>query len=73
MKLILSLVAVLTVLAPISSVARVSHHHGQNSDRSSANAYYTARSGHRVHRPIKAANTPRGASTQCRDNSWSFS
>ncbi|MDB5715212.1 MAG: hypothetical protein JWO15_2609 [Sphingomonadales bacterium] len=74
MKFILSLVAAFTLLAPISSVARETRHHQvQTSDQSPGNEYYTARSGHRVHRPMKAANAPRGASAQCRDNSWSFS
>ncbi|WP_443024595.1 DUF3761 domain-containing protein [Sphingomonas sp. ERG5] len=40
---------------------------------SSSDEYYTARSGNRVHRPIRAARAPAGASAQCRDGSWSFS
>jgi hypothetical protein len=74
MRLILSLVAAFTLLAPISSVARETRHHqAQTSEQTSGNEYYTARSGHRVHRPMKATSAPRGASAQCRDNSWSFS
>ena len=44
---------------------------GYRADTSSQ--YYTARSGHRVHRPMQAARIPAGASAQCRDGSWSFS
>lgn len=35
--------------------------------------YYTAVSGHRVHRPVQASQAPAGASAQCRDQTWSFS
>jgi hypothetical protein len=42
-------------------------HHSGSSD------YYTAHSGHRVHRPVRASQAPAGASAQCRDSSWSFS
>lgn len=35
--------------------------------------YYTAVSGHRVHRPVQANRPPAGASAQCRDGSYSFS
>jgi hypothetical protein len=34
---------------------------------------YTNVSGHHVHRPVYAAQAPRGASAQCRDGSYSFS
>lgn len=47
--------------------ARVEHVATSPSD------YYTAASGHRVHRPIVADRPPAGASAQCRDRSWSFS
>jgi hypothetical protein len=74
MKFLLSLVAALTMLAPISGIARETRYHQvQTSEQPSKNEYYTASSGHRVHRPVKATSAPRGASAQCRDNSWSFS
>lgn len=38
-----------------------------------SNGYYTAKSGNRVSRPVRAPNPPAGASAQCRDGSWSFS
>nr|WP_299857944.1 DUF3761 domain-containing protein [Sphingomonas bacterium] len=45
----------------------VVHGYGGSSD------YYTAVSGHRVHRPVQASQAPAGASAQCRDRTWSFS
>jgi len=62
-------VATLNVVAP-NAYARSSYHHSQ-SDNSSD--YYTAKSGHRVHRPVKADRPPAGASARCRDGSYSFS
>ncbi|WP_425542399.1 DUF3761 domain-containing protein [Sphingomonas oligophenolica] len=53
--------------------ARHRTYHGYSSSRSSSSDYYTAHSGHRVHRPVQASHAPAGASAQCRDQSWSFS
>jgi len=39
----------------------------------SSRDYYTAASGHRVHRPVMASHAPRGASAHCSDGSYSFS
>ena len=50
---------------------RTYHHYATHS--SSSSDYYTAHSGHRVHRPVQASHAPAGASAQCRDQSWSFS
>jgi hypothetical protein len=36
-------------------------------------AYYTNVSGHRVHRPVQAAERPAGATARCADGSYSFS
>lgn len=36
-------------------------------------AYYTNVSGHRVHRPIQAAQRPPGATARCADGAYSFS
>jgi hypothetical protein len=59
----------------VSGTANARHHtrHTYSSDSSSSSDYYTARSGHRVHRPVQASHAPQGASAQCRDRSWSFS
>jgi hypothetical protein len=35
--------------------------------------YYKNVSGHCVHRPVKAAKAPAGATAKCRDGSYSFS
>jgi hypothetical protein len=35
--------------------------------------YYTNVSGHRVHRPVQAAQRPSGATARCADGSYSFS
>lgn len=39
----------------------------------SQSEYYTATSGHHVHRPVQANRPPVGASAQCGDRSYSFS
>jgi hypothetical protein len=59
------------VLALAATAEARSHHPPTAS--SSDDAYYTNVSGHRVHRPIRAAARPSGASAQCRDGSYSFS
>jgi len=56
-------------LAP-SATARSYYHRSQ---AESSYEYYTAKSGHRVHRPVKADRPPVGASARCRDGSYSFS
>jgi hypothetical protein len=38
-----------------------------------SSAYYQARSGHSVHRPMHAESRPDGATARCRDGTWSFS
>jgi hypothetical protein len=56
--------------------AEARHHpryHSQGSGGSTTGDYYTARSGHQVHRPVQASRAPAGASAQCRDSTWSFS
>ena len=67
---------------PAAVEARYHHHHGQQLFRhprdlagpgGEGEDYYTATSGHRVHRPVRAASAPVGASARCRDDSWSFS
>jgi hypothetical protein len=40
---------------------------------SNRSAYYTNRSGHRVHGPVQSATVPAGAIAQCADGSYSFS
>ncbi len=70
--LMLGAVAALTLSgAPSDARRHYSYHHSHSYGGSSE--YYTAVSGHRVHRPIDARSVPRGASAQCGDGSWSFS
>ncbi|WP_209610260.1 DUF3761 domain-containing protein [Sphingomonas echinoides] len=70
---LLAIVAALSV--PASVDARRTHHHHHHSATSvgSGDDYYTARNGHRVHRPMHSRRAPSGASARCRDGSWSFS
>jgi hypothetical protein len=68
---ILFAAAAATVTAAPSDARR--HYHQHYSTHSGSSEYYTARSGHRVHRPMEAHSAPRGASAQCRDHTWSFS
>jgi len=56
-------------LAPTAN-ARSDYHGSQSYG---ADDYYTAKSGHRVHRPVKADRPPAGATARCRDGSYSFS
>ena len=72
MKFWLTALAVTLVIAPSISDAR-HYRHAYRTIHSSASEYYTARSGHRVHRPMQAYRAPAGASAQCGDGSWSFS
>ncbi|WP_371425116.1 DUF3761 domain-containing protein [Tardiphaga sp.] len=53
--------------------ARENRHHHHVVTSGYGEDYYTARSGHRVHRPMQASRAPAGASAQCADRSWSFS
>ena len=68
--------AIGVVAAPQSGLARFHHHpifrraHGTGGN---GDEYYTATSGHRVHREVRASNAPTGATARCRDDSWSFS
>uniref|UniRef100_UPI003412A53B DUF3761 domain-containing protein n=1 Tax=Sphingomonas bacterium TaxID=1895847 RepID=UPI003412A53B len=59
----------------IGTAADARHHPRHHSSRSSSSGseYYTAHSGNRVHRPVRASRAPSGASARCRDGSWSFS
>ena len=52
------------------SYSHRSYHH---SAPHSTSAYYQARSGHSVHRPMHADSRPDGATARCRDGTWSFS
>ncbi len=71
---LLALALACTIVA--SSAAEARHHpryHSQGSGSATSSDYYTARSGHEVHRPVHALRAPAGASAQCRDSTWSFS
>ncbi|MGJ3648198.1 DUF3761 domain-containing protein [Sphingomonas sp. GlSt437] len=62
------------LLAPAAAEARhYSHHHAAYGRYDASGSYYTARSGHRVHRPVFSRAVPAGASARCRDGTWSFS
>jgi hypothetical protein len=76
----LALTLVVQPFAPV--LARYHHHHAYyHSYRHHAlsppsaygGGYYTAVSGHQVHRPIQVSSRPAGATARCRDSSWSFS
>ncbi len=68
------MIAVVGLAGSQPAAARHTRHsyHGYSAGGGS-DAYYTARSGHRVHRPTVANSAPAGASAHCRDGSWSFS
>lgn len=72
-KLLLMAIAAMSLLgAGADARAYHSHsHHNYGGSRSSD--YYTAASGDRVHRPVRASQTPAGASARCSDGSYSFS
>jgi len=53
--------------------AKTYHRHSYSYSPGSSSDYYTAASGHRVHRPVRAARAPAGASARCADGSYSFS
>lgn len=71
MKFLFAALALVALAAPATSDAR--QHHRYSYRYGGSSEYYTARSGHRVHRPMQAARAPAGASAKCRDGSWSFS
>lgn len=62
--------AAVVAAAPADARRHYYHHYATHVGSSD---YYTARSGHHVHRPMQSRVAPRGASAQCRDHSWSFS
>ncbi|MDB5579059.1 MAG: hypothetical protein JWR80_4235 [Bradyrhizobium sp.] len=68
---------ILLSLATLSAPSDARRHYHRTSptltNTASSSDYYTAVSGHRVHRPVSAHSAPAGASAQCRDSSWSFS
>lgn len=57
----------LAALAIAATAHAQSRHHGYSP------GYYTATSGDRVHRPMRAERQPAGATAKCRDGTWSFS
>lgn len=69
---ILAAALAVAITSPASVDARVSHRFTQSQSATSGE-YYTAASGHRVHRPVRAPAAPAGASARCADGSWSFS
>lgn len=69
-RLILGL-ALAAMVGGVPAEARRSHYYV--SPQSGTDDYYTAHSGHRVHRPVQASAAPAGASARCRDGAWSFS
>lgn len=75
MRLALLLSAAMLIM-PSAALARphhtYAHHHGYR-PTGYGDDYYTAVSGHRVHRPEHANGRPGGATARCRDHSWSFS
>ena len=71
MRLLFAALALFALTTPVTSNARQHYRYSYRS--TGLYEYYTARSGHRVHRPMQAARAPVGASAKCRDGSWSFS
>ena len=72
--ILLGAVAALAATAAPSDARRhYYHHYASRSYSGSGSDYYTARSGHRVHRPMQSRSAPQGASARCGDGSWSFS
>ena len=68
MKWLFAALALAAVAIPATSEAR-QHRYSY----SASSGYYTAKSGDRVRRPVRAARAPARASAQCRDGTWSFS
>jgi hypothetical protein len=71
MKWFFAALALIAAAAPTISEAQ--HHRSSHRSYGESSGYYTAKSGHRVKRPVQAVRAPAGASAQCRDGSWSFS
>jgi len=69
MRLWILVAAAVATLTAAPSDARRHYYHHYSSTHSDSSDYYTARSGHRVHRPMQSRSAPRGASAQCRDGS----
>ena len=71
-----SVVAIGLFTTPQAASARWHHHHLFGHAATSGgygDQYYTATSGHRVHREVRSSSAPSGATARCRDSSWSFS
>lgn len=69
-KLVLAVALIANVLPSVADAR--SRHHPSYSYFDSQD-YYTAASGDRVHRPVRASSAPAGPSAKCRDGSYSFS
>ena len=69
------MVAIGLFTTPQAAPARWHHHHlfSHAASSGSGDDYYTAASGHRVHREVRSSSAPSGATARCRDSSWSFS
>lgn len=79
MKTLLSLLLALAFAGAQPAFARSVHHHypshrvqGTNNLVTEGDSY-TNVDGARVHRPVRSASKPAGATAQCRDGSYSFS
>ena len=79
---LLAMVGLVLVGSTIPDPAEArSHHHAHHSHHARTfggsggygEDYYTAASGHRVHRPVHSAGAPSGATARCGDTTWSFS
>lgn len=73
LRTIAALMLASSVLVGSAADAREHPRYHRSTSSESGSEYYTARSGHRVHRPVQASRAPSGASAKCRDGSWSFS
>lgn len=74
MRKILLVAMAALAFAGTSGSARSYHHRSHYSHSAYGSSdYYTAASGHRVHRPVYASRAPAGASARCSDGSYSFS
>lgn len=71
-KLLLAAIAAAALLGA-GADARSHRHSYYSHSASGSSDYYTATSGHQVHRPVRAAHAPAGASAHCADGSYSFS
>ena len=73
MRRVFAVALALAMLTPSTGIARTTHHATQSYLNIYGSENYTARSGHRVHRPVGANRAPAGASAQCGDLTYSFS